>query len=107
MFRDSRIGTPDCTSVPSVRIVRATVDFSTICPDDGDHQQESLSRMIRPGLVAVQQLDDDPEQDRRDQRQQVYHRCTTMSLALMRTTSSSWAGARPKSSKIFLNCGTM
>ena len=35
MFSDSRIGTPDCTSVPSVRIVRATVDFSTIAPITG------------------------------------------------------------------------
>ena len=35
MFSDSRIGTPDCTRVPSVRMVRATVDFSTIVPMTG------------------------------------------------------------------------
>ncbi len=35
MFRASRIGTPLATSVPSVRVVRATVFFSMIWPKTG------------------------------------------------------------------------
>ncbi len=35
MFRASRIGTPLDTSVPKVRVVRATMFFSIICPKIG------------------------------------------------------------------------
>ena len=41
MFRASRIGTPLATSVPSVRVVRATMVFSMIWPKIGhlEHDQ--------------------------------------------------------------------
>ena len=35
MIRLSRIGTPDATSVPKVRMVRATITFSMIPPKTG------------------------------------------------------------------------
>src|SRR6187431_281168 len=47
MASDSRIGTPDAIRVPSVRIVRATVDFSTIMPETGILSL-ILSRMYAP-----------------------------------------------------------
>ena len=37
MLSASRIGTPEATSVPSVRIVRATIVFSISCPTIGIH----------------------------------------------------------------------
>ena len=60
MFSASRIGTPDCTSVPRVRIVRATVDFSTIVPMTGIISK-IRSQDVGPGPVAVEQLDEDPD----------------------------------------------
>ena len=38
MASDSRIGTPEAISVPSVRIVRATIVFSTRFPTIGIHK---------------------------------------------------------------------
>ena len=46
IFNASRIGTPDWTSVPSVRIVRATVDFSVIVAHDRDHQPDPVAGRI-------------------------------------------------------------
>ena len=50
MLSDSRIGTPDCTRVPSVRMVRATVDFSTSEPITGIISR-MRSQMYAPVLL--------------------------------------------------------
>ena len=49
MFRASRIGTPLATSVPSVRVVRATMFFSMIWPKIGILSM-NISQPMRPAL---------------------------------------------------------
>ena len=62
MFSASRIGTPLETSVPRVRVVRATMFFSTNWPKIGIFSM-NMSQPIAAGLELAHQLDHQPDAD--------------------------------------------
>ena len=63
MFRASRIGTPLATSVPRVRVVRATMFFSTNWPKIGIFRM-NRSQPMRPGLNLRISLIEQPDAER-------------------------------------------
>src|SRR5262249_30665917 len=103
MLKASRIGTPEATSVPSVREVRATIVFSTMVPKIG---VERLMPSIAYAPVPFKRINLSNSHRPKGNNGSVYqywpnHRDVSISFSVSQG-SVSW-----KSLKIFSNFGMM